>query len=88
LCLLAILRRFGIARNAVSERIKNDLYATGNSQLVKDPEKIILNRMFCQFEALRDFAVGEAIRQTADDVSFTSRKQRTVVGLEQSERGL
>src|ERR1700683_1013745 len=48
----------------------------------------MLDRVLRKLETAGDFAVGEAFRQTSNDIDFACRKQRPAVAAEVSERRL
>jgi len=82
MALPAVAGRSGSTRGAIAQGIKYDFHAAGNSQLVEDAKQIILHGVFGELQALRDFAVGETLRQTSNDVRLSCGQQRSVGGLE------
>ena len=68
--MLLVLLGFGIAGNASSKGVENNFDAAGDSQLVKNPEQVILHSVFGELEPLGDFPIREAVGEAADDVSL------------------
>jgi hypothetical protein len=48
------------------DRVQDEFYAIGNSQLVEDAEKILLDRMLAQTEFARDIAIAEPFGDESD----------------------
>src|SRR5580698_5565063 len=52
--------------------VEHNFDALGNSELIEDAEQVILYGMFGEAQALSDFAVGQTLRDTADDFLFAA----------------
>ena len=62
------------------ERVKNQLDAAGDSQLIEDPVQVVPDRVLGNFEPLGDFAVLHAIGHQADHIFLAARQQRRAIG--------
>src|SRR6266849_3165729 len=75
-CRRARWNRTRMARRTISaQRIEYDFDAAGDSQLVEDPEKIILYRMLAQRESMRDLAIIEPLGHAVHYVEFACRTE-------------
>jgi len=70
-----------VAATPVTEHIKDELDAAGDSQLLEDSVNIIPDRMFLYPEPLSDFAVLHAVGDEADYIFLATRQQRHSVGV-------
>ena len=63
------------------ERIKNQLDAAGDAQLVKDPVQVVTDGMLRNLEPLGNFAVLHAVGHQADYIFLAARQQRGALGI-------
>src|SRR5208337_34534 len=75
---IAVPGQFG-ASPAVSEQ--DHFHALGNSQLVENPEQVILDGVLGKRKALGDLAIGETFRDTSHHFLLAAGEQRRPTGI-------
>src|ERR1051326_6540150 len=82
-------RSFVSADQADAKRIERELHAVADRELVKDVVHVGLHGALANVEPLGDFAVTQAERHAANDLSLASgERPLAIVGERRAERGL
>ena len=62
----------------LAKSIQNEFDPAGNSQLVENPEQVVLDRVLGQLQALSNLAIGQSLRHAADHIRFSCGKQPAI----------
>jgi len=70
----------------VVDSIENQFHAVGNSQLVENPEQVLLDRVLAEAQFAGDVAVAQAFGHESDDL-FLARGQKTTAAVIDNAEG-